>query len=349
MGSSPRKLVGIPFEAELSRSTEPHQVRTCEVLRILVAAGFPLGPGTEFRTPLRCARLAHILLGVANLRPDQSLADLSVLGVNNYSAPRSRDLIRFVNTHYGESIADSSYDDVRRKNLDFLVEAGLVVKSANKTGAATNDGTRGYAISPEAAMLFKSFGTRTWKAAVSKWVSEFGSLSEKLSRSRIQPMVPVLLPNGQAVSLSLGKHNVLQKAVVEDFLPRFLKEPELLYLGDTAKKILIYEEAVLAEIGLKAFDHDTLPDVVVLDRKTKWLYFIEAVHSSNPINRLRHLALERMSAGCKFGKVYVSAFLSRDEFRKWVADLSWETEVWIADAPDHMIHFNGDRFLGPHY
>jgi hypothetical protein len=28
--------------------------------------------------------------------------------------------------------------------------------------------------------------------------------------------------------------------------------------------------------------------------------------------------------------------------------ISWETEVWVADSPTHMIHFNGERFLGPY-
>ncbi|MFS2517149.1 MULTISPECIES: BsuBI/PstI family type II restriction endonuclease [Parabacteroides] len=30
-----------------------------------------------------------------------------------------------------------------------------------------------------------------------------------------------------------------------------------------------------------------------------------------------------------------------------MADIAWETEVWIAENPGHMIHFNGDRFIGP--
>jgi adenine-specific DNA-methyltransferase len=53
-------------------------------------------------------------------------------------------------------------------------------------------------------------------------------------------------------------------------------------------------------------------------------------------------------ATAKAGRIYVTAFQGRRDFRKWAADISWETEVWIADDPDHLIHFNGDRFLGPH-
>jgi hypothetical protein len=33
---------------------------------------------------------------------------------------------------------------------------------------------------------------------------------------------------------------------------------------------------------------------------------------------------------------------------KYLNDISWETEVWVADSPTHLIHFNGERFLGPY-
>jgi len=322
--------------------------RVEEVLGILSAIGFPLGPGTEFGTTLRQRRVANILMGVADLRPNQGFSKISYYGDGNEHAPRTRDLIRFINEHYGESIADSSYDDIRRKNLDFLVEAEIVVRAANRPGAATNDGTRGYAISPDAIDLFRLSGSKNWKKAVKDWTEKSGNLSEKLARPRVQKLVDVKLPNGTTLNLSEGKHNDLQKAIIEDFLPRFLVEPELLYFGDTAKKILIHDAACLQEIGLQEFSHDTLPDVVAIDRKRNWLYFIEAVHSANPISRLRHLTLEKLSSDCTFGRVYVSAFLDRAAFRQWVGELSWETEVWLASDPTHMIHFNGDRFLGPH-
>jgi hypothetical protein len=32
--------------------------------------------------------------------------------------------------------------------------------------------------------------------------------------------------------------------------------------------------------------------------------------------------------------------------QSFVSQISWESEVWIAEDPDHMIHFNGERFLG---
>jgi len=75
---------------------------------------------------------------------------------------------------------------------------------------------------------------------------------------------------------------------------------------------------------------------------------MKRTNGSNPISKLRHLALEKFTAGCALPKVYVSVFASRTEFKRWLMDISWETEVWLVDSPDHLIHFNGDRYLGPH-
>jgi adenine-specific DNA-methyltransferase len=127
-----------------------------------------------------------------------------------------------------------------------------------------------------------------------------------------------------------------------------------LYIGDTASsrkeggKLMYLESDYLEGLGVPPMSHDKLPDVVVYDEKRKWLFLIEAVTSHGPVSPKRWIELEQAFKDCKVGLVYVTAFPDRAEFRKNAADIAWETEVWIADNPDHMIHFNGDRFLGPH-
>lgn len=163
-----------------------------------------------------------------------------------------------------------------------------------------------------------------------------------------QIKVPVRMPDGSVLELSPGPHNEIQRAIIEEFLPRFVPGAEVLYVGDTSKKMLALDKAGLQELGFFELAHDALPDVVALDRKRNWLFLIEAVHSSNPISQLRHLMLERLTATCKAPPVYVSAFQNRASLREWLLEISWETEDWLAETPDHLIHFNGDRFLGPH-
>jgi len=161
-------------------------------------------------------------------------------------------------------------------------------------------------------------------------------------------MIPVKFPTGQELSLTSGPHNILQKAIVEEFLPRFAPGSEILYLGDTTKKQLFKQEERLQTLGFFDLNHDLLPDVVAYDPEKNWILLIEAVHSSNPISKLRHLDLERLTARCRAGRIFVSVFQNREEFRKWIVEISWETEVWLVDEPSHIIHFDGEKFLGPH-
>ena len=160
--------------------------------------------------------------------------------------------------------------------------------------------------------------------------------------------VPVTLPGGSIVKLSPGDHNILQRLVIEEFAPRFAPGAAVLYLGDTADKRLVVSEEDLAKLNVPPMSHDKLPDVVLYDFRRNWLFLIEAVTSHGPVSPKRHSELEAMLAACPAGRVYVTAFLDFTAFRRYAANLVWESEVWIADAPDHMIHYDGDRFLGPH-
>ncbi|MDR1021675.1 MAG: restriction endonuclease, partial [Prevotellaceae bacterium] len=146
--------------------------------------------------------------------------------------------------------------------------------------------------------------------------------------------------------LSLGEHNDLQKAIIEEFLPRFGKDCTVLYIGDTANKILHIEEDRLKELNFFELLHDELPDIIAYDETNNWLYLIEAVHSSGPMNEIRVLELKKMLKSCTADLIFVTCFQTKDIFRRWAKDIAWETEAWIADNPDHLIHFNGHKFLG---
>lgn len=161
-------------------------------------------------------------------------------------------------------------------------------------------------------------------------------------------MVPVRLPDGREIKLSAGQHNDLQAAIVHEFCPRFAPHAVLLYIGDTAEKIRILEEEELEQLNIPANVHDKLPDVVVVDKEKNWLFLIEAVTSHGPVSPKRHAELEEMLQDCDADRIYVTAFPDKTAFRQYVADIAWETEVWVADNPDHLVHFNGHKFLGPY-
>ncbi|MBX3745566.1 MAG: hypothetical protein KF833_09685 [Verrucomicrobiae bacterium] len=62
----------------------------------------------------------------------------------------------------------------------------------------------------------------------------------------------------------------------------------------------------------------------------------------------RRKELKVLFAGCRAGLVFVTAFENRRRMQSFLSQIAWESEVWIAEDPDHMIHFNGERFLGPY-
>lgn len=76
------------------------------------------------------------------------------------------------------------------------------------------------------------------------------------------PMLPVKI-NNKDYRLSPGSHNQLQKAILEEFAPRFAPNSECLYLVDTTQKDLVKNEEKMAELGFDITLHDKMPDVVL--------------------------------------------------------------------------------------
>ncbi len=206
---------------------------------------------------------------------------------------RTRDIIAFWNKHFHEKIADSSYDDIRRKDLEPLKVAGLVENTGETDGSATNDGTRGYIITAELAAILRNHGSESWPDLLVVFKENHKSLREVLSRNRDLQKIKVTLPNGFEYKLSGGEHNLLHKAIIEEFFPRFSKSCEILYFGDTSKKALHKEEEKLKALAFFKLEHGKLPDIVAYDHINKWTFLVEAVHSSGPMSELRVLDLKQ--------------------------------------------------------
>lgn len=107
------------------------------------------------------------------------------------------------------------------------------------------------------------------------------------------------------------------------------------------------EDKTLKSLGFELTVHDKMPDVILYRKDKNWIYFIESVTSVGPMDPKRIMEIQEMSKNVTAGKIYVTAFQNFSSFKKFSSQLAWETEVWIADMPDHMIHMNGDKFLGP--
>lgn len=156
------------------------------------------------------------------------------------------------------------------------------------------------------------------------------------------------LPNGSLFIAPRTQWCILIKAVVEQFCARFAPSGKTIYVGDTSEKYAYFDEALPKSLGVQIELHGKMPDVVIYHEKRNWLVLVEAVTSHGPVNPKRMTELKKLFKGCKAGLVFVTAFVDRQSMLKYLDEISWETEVWVAESPTHLIHFNGERFLGPY-
>ena len=308
-----------------------------QMLDVLVATGIPVE-----KEPVRARRrIAEAALAVAGI--SKSFAEAHSSDDGRFLT--TRQIIAFENEKFGRSYSPGSYDDVRRRHLILLTTAGYVVNSSSLASQSTNNPTRGYAASPGFAALLRTYGKPEWTRTVADFMVQRETLRSELERKRELERIPVVLPSGVEIKLSAGEHNVLQRDIVQKFLPRFGFGAEVLYLGDATERYLVRETERLSALGFFVLEHDELPDVIAYSETKNLLFLIEAVHSSGEMTELRMRKLKGKLSKCKASLVFVSAFATRRDFRKFSADLAWESEAWIAESPDHMIHFNGWKFL----
>lgn len=310
------------------------------ILDVFQLIGIPVD-----NTDRKLERMAKACLAVGKIKKDFSEACSFEDGFT-----RTRDIIAFENEYLGEDISSGSYDDIRRQDLKLLVEAGIIVNSSSTEEQATNNPSRGYGLSTSFANLLHSFGSSRWEILLNEFRKETKSLKEELERRRDLQKVPVTLPNGKTIVLSYGEHNNLQKAIIEVFLPLFGFGAEVLYVGDTKDKFLHLEKAELEKIKFFTLEHEELPDVVAYSREKNLLYLIEAYHSTGEWDEIRVRKVRRKleESGCTANIIFFTAFENKNIFKQKAKDIAWETEVWIADSPEHLVHFNGYKFLELH-
>ena len=331
-----------PEVITLKKKKKKTKVIINDALYIISHLGIPF----EGLSERRLEKMAMAFLAVCDIsKPEQWTTLSSKTPVRPLT---TRQIIEYNNKYFEENISSGSYDDIRRKDLKLLTAAGIIVKSANDPEAARNNPTRAYALNAEYTDVIAAFGSENWEEDVEEFLSNKETLEERLSDTRDMSLLPVKLPTGVVLQLSQGKHNILQKVIIEEFLPRYGAEAEVLYIGDAADKFLHLHEEKLKALNFFEISHGELPDILAYSETKNWLYLIEAVHRSGPISKIRYEELRTLTKDCKADIIYVTAFLDRATFRKFAPDIAWETEVWIADAPDHLIHFNGDKFLGPY-
>ena len=320
--------------ARPNRKALARKRRLAETIETLTALQF--GPKQRNETA------AYTLLALLDLQPEAAWADSQapLCGITP--------IIDFIANAYGVRYAPNTRETIRDDAVKFFVEEGLLLRNPDAPNRPSNSGKTVYQIEPTALALLRKIGTSGWTRALRRYLASRESLKHEIARKRDLARVPVTLPDGSQVALSPGGQNPLIKAIIEHFCPAFAPGGVVLYIGDTENKFVHLEAAALAALGVTLDSAAKIPDVIVHHTARNWLLLIEAVTSAGPVDGKRRKELKDLFAGCKAGLVFVTAFVNRRAMQSFISHIAWESEVWIADDPDHMIHFNGERFLGPY-
>lgn len=307
--------------------------RVKETLEVLIAVDIPREQQNE--------RSALTLLALADIRPRTAW--------KSAKAPLRRitEMMDWMRDHYEIRYAPNTRETIRRQTVHQFVQHGLVIENPDKPDRPINSPKWCYQLSQEALELLQSVGSAAFKKKL-KQFRKNPATSALQARHRDLPRETVLLPDGAKIGLSAGGQNTLIRAIVEEFTPRFVRGAKVLLLGDAAIKEIISDAVALEKLGIIMPPRGKAPDVLIHDSKRDWLIVIEAVTSHGPVDQKRKNELTDLFASARPGLVFVSAFPDSKTYGRFCTAIAWETEVWIADAPDHMIHFNGERFLGPY-
>ena len=278
----------------------------------------------------------YVLLAMAGIKPDTLWKDAG----NEWI--RIHDIIQFANIYYGSTYAENSRETFRKQALHHFRNAALV----EDNGKATNSPNYRYRLTEETLQMVRAFQTSEWQKSMNRFLMDHEKLVDIYASKKKMTMMPVHI-NGVDFQVSAGKHNELQRAIIEEFAPRFAPHSECLYVGDTTEKDLVKNVYKLGKLGFQITLHDKMPDVVLYREDKNWIYFVESVTSVEPMDSKRILEITEMTKNVTAGKIFVTAFLDFKTYKRFSETLAWETEVWIAEMPEHMIHLNGDKFLGP--
>ncbi|MCY4331991.1 MAG: BsuBI/PstI family type II restriction endonuclease [Cyanobacteria bacterium MAG CAR1_bin_15] len=302
--------------------------------RILESLGLPPTQQNE--------RSALCLLALLNLTPGKPWADAEnpLMGITP--------MMKWVGKHYDKIYAPNTRETVRRQSMHQFCNAGLALYNPDQPDCPVNSPKAAYQIEPTALALLRTFGTPSWPDKLTVYLAQHETLVARYAKERKQNYIPVKIAPDTDIILSPGKHSELIQAIIEDFAPRFAPGSVPIYVGETGHKWSYFDEALLARLGVAVDSHGKMPDVIQHYVKKNRLLLVEAVTSHGPVDGKRHAELAELFAASTAGLVYVTAFPNRAVMGRYLGEIAWETEVWVADAPSHLIHFNGECFLGPY-
>jgi hypothetical protein len=313
---------------------DENQLRLAQANQVLGHLGLPKGQQND--------RSAYTLLALLDLPPGRPWAQAQnpLVGVHT--------IMEWIHDHFGYRYAENTRESIRRSTLRQFEQAAIVIRNPDDPSRAVNSPKNVYQVDDAVLELLRTFGSSSWPGVLQRYLKEVETLRTRYAQARERNVLQVEVAPGLVIALTRGGQNPLIKQIAEEFIPQFIRGPKILYIGDAGAKTGHFDAAALEELGLVFDTHGPMPDLIVYDGERDWLVLVEAVTSHGPVSPSRMLELKELFAEARAGLVFVTAFPDRKTFSKYLPEIAWETEVWIAEDPTHMIHFNGERFLGPY-
>ncbi|MDZ8049954.1 MAG: BsuBI/PstI family type II restriction endonuclease [Aulosira sp. ZfuVER01] len=306
------------------------KTRIDEALQILIKLGFPRAQLNE--------RSALTLLALLDLKPTEpwSAATSPLMGITP--------IMEFMAQHYGKSYKPNTRETVRRQTVHQFLDAALIITNPDAPERPINSPKTVYQIEESVLELLRTYGTSEWEKSIHTYLASAETLKQRYAQERELARIPIMI-EGEMKTLSPGGQNILIEKIINEFAPRFTPGGRLIYVGDTDEKFAHFNEDALKALGVTVDAHGKMPDVIIHHLKNNWLVLIEAVTSHGPINPKRKQELQALFAEIKIPLVMVTTFLSRKAMVEYLADIAWETDVWVAENASHLIHFNGEYLL----
>ncbi len=246
--------------------------------------------------------------------------------------------------------APSTREPIRDETIrDGFIPTGVVIE---RQGLPTTSPRPRYALADDFAALFDPALTGSaLEEQVAEWQAEHlsaGALARvqilRQAAVQVEEGVQVRFPNGEARRMAPGPSSVISKAVIEQFAPRFLKRPGVIFLSESRNKVVARDDALAQAIGLRIEAAKNLPDVLLVDLgpREPLLVFVEVVATGGEINERRKQALRSYAteAGYSAEQVaFVTAYKDRNEaaFKRTVPALAWRSFAWFIAEPDRIV------------
>ncbi|MCG8596915.1 MAG: restriction endonuclease [Kiloniellales bacterium] len=321
---------GTPNRGYCTRELAASTVFTMLYIGAVEGAGRYLGPVHVYRMTDQQAAMAD---------PADRMTYATAVLKKNFRAPGKR------------WYADNTREPIRDETLrEGLMEVGAVI--ARKDLPTTSSKPR-YAMTASFASLFSpSLAGEDLDTAIDKWRARNLSKSA-LARVKIMQAgaagggtgVLVSFPNKETRHLAPGPSSVIAKAVIEEFAPRYLEDPAVLWLSESGNKVVKRDDAIASAIGLEIEADKNLPDLVLVDLgpKEPLIVFAEVVATDGPISARRREALHVLTDAAGFDRsqvAFLTAYQDREAaaFKKTVPSLAWGSFAWFASEPDNLVH-----------